>query len=81
MQFLPLETDLSDQTLVLSEPVLGFQIMDTEDDRRIHGSLSEIPAGSGVTLCGRGFADRAVKVLANGRYYFVFRRDLQCAEE
>jgi hypothetical protein len=40
------------------------------------GPSRELPEGSRLLVCGRGFDEHTVKVLWNGHYYFVYARQL-----
>jgi hypothetical protein len=40
------------------------------------GPRRELPQGSRLLVCGCGFDEHTVKVLWNGRYYFVYARHL-----
>lgn len=70
------ESDILEQIVVLSKAIAAFQVPGVENPSG-HGGISEIASGTILKLCGRGFSDQAAKVLANGRHYFVFLRDIQ----
>ena len=69
-----------EQTFILPKTIAGFEVSDGTDESRRHCGISEIAAGSVLKLCGHGFSKQATKVVANGRHYFVFLRDIQSAE-
>lgn len=68
------------RTFVLSKAIAGFEAPAVRRRGAGHGALSEIAPGTILKLIGRGFSDQAAKVLANGRAYFVFIRDIEAAQ-
>jgi hypothetical protein len=40
------------------------------------GTISRLPGGAQVTVCGSGFNDQTVRVSCNGSFYFVFLEDV-----
>ena len=65
------------RTFVLSKSIAGFEAPSVEQEAARHGAISEIASGTILKLIGRGFSDQAARVLANGRHYFVFIRDIE----
>ena len=74
--YLRLAGSAAKRTFVLSKPIAGFEAC----KGTARGALSELAPGTILKLIGRGFSDQAAKVLANGRAYFVFIRDIEAAE-
>jgi hypothetical protein len=68
------------RTFVLSKAIAGFEAPSVEQKAARHGAISEIASGTILKLIGRGFSDQAARVLANGRQYFVFIRDIELTE-
>jgi hypothetical protein len=67
---------LHSRLIVLSKPIAGFEATSLGPK----GAISEIAAGTRLKLCGSGFSEQAARVLANGRYYFVFVRDIETTD-
>jgi hypothetical protein len=73
--FIPEEPVCHDPVL-LSGPIAAIQVLLTENGRQKLGLLSRLPAGAILHLCGEGFDELTTKVRVDGRYYFVFREEL-----
>ncbi len=59
-----------------SPTISAVQINYTSDGTETLGLFTQIPRGSGISVCGEGFNERTVKVQFRGTMYFVFREDL-----
>jgi hypothetical protein len=75
--YLRLAGSAAKRTFVLSKSIAGFEV---PGGATKHGAIAEIASGTILKLIGRGFSDQAAKVLANGRQYFVFIRDIELTE-
>ena len=74
---LPNFDGLSERVYALSEEILAIELApDVTAGMRL-GPVSKIPAVSGIECCGQGFDGRTVKVRWRGKFYFVFREDLE----
>ena len=61
----------------LSKTISAIQLQLKEDGSAKLGLLSQLGAGTRVTVCGEGFNDRTVKVRANDSWFYVFAQDLE----
>jgi hypothetical protein len=73
----PLGTGSESVTFTLCKPIAAFEIPSTQTSHLEHGALSELASGTVLKVYGRGFSNQAARVFANGRYYFVFLRDIE----
>jgi hypothetical protein len=68
---------LEDETCILSRPIAAIQT--TTDPANVSqlGVIAQLPRSVKLTLLGRGFNDRTVKVRCQQAVYFVFLEDLE----
>jgi len=64
----------------LSRIIPAFELHPEINGQSKLGTISRLPDGALLEVCGEGFNNRTVKVRMGGKYYFVFRSDLPKAE-
>jgi hypothetical protein len=62
---------------LLQDTIAAIQVVHVEPARKESGFIAEIPRGAMIALCGDGFNERTVEVAWEGRFYFVYVRDLE----
>jgi hypothetical protein len=72
-QCVPVET-----TITAPNDISALEIGATESGARLR-QLVPIPKGACLEICGDGFNQRTVKTRYDGRFFFVFLRDLESA--
>ena len=73
--------DLSSQRYVLSQGIRAIELGSGQRGKTRLGPVSTIPAGSEVECCGQGFNENTVRISCRGRFYFVYRQDLEMQHE
>lgn len=74
---LPIFDCLSERLYTLAEEIPAIELTPEVTGEMRLGLVSKIPADSDVECCGQGFDGRTVKVRWRGKFYFVFRQDLE----
>jgi hypothetical protein len=73
----PYSAQLSfDDRLTLSKKICALSIKTDEAGQEHFGELTQIGPGCEVQICGPGYNERTVKILADGKPMFVFEADL-----
>jgi hypothetical protein len=73
---IPDEGTIRGVAVTLPHPVSAIQLVKNETGVVKLGFVTQLCQGTEVVLCGKGFNERTVKVLAHGCCYFVFRQDI-----
>jgi hypothetical protein len=73
--------ELSSQRYLLSQRIRAIELGPDQMGKMRLGPVSTIPAGSEVECCGQGFNANTVRVRCRGRFYFVYRQDLEMQHE
>jgi hypothetical protein len=66
----------TDRSYSILHNISAVELVETDKDKAKLGAVMQLPSGTRVEVCGRGFNDRTVKIRSNDRYYFVFWQDL-----
>jgi hypothetical protein len=66
-------------TLTVPKQISALELIPTENGTRL-GPVVSIPKGARLETCGLGFSERTIKARCQGRFYFVFLRDLELLE-
>jgi hypothetical protein len=66
----------TDRSYSILHNISAIELVETDKDKAKLGAVMQLPSGTRVEVCGRGFNDRTVKIRSNDRYYFVFWQDL-----
>ena len=74
---LPIFGGLSERLYTLAEDIPAIELAAKMTGEMCLGLVSKIPAGSDIECCGQGFDGQTVKVRWRGKFYFVFREDLE----
>lgn len=74
--FIPEGRLKTDQPYAISHNISAIELIATGKENEKLGAVMQLPSGTCVEVCGRGFNDRTVKIRSNNRYYFVFWQDL-----
>jgi hypothetical protein len=70
-----------ERTVRLSKAIPAIELVPVENCKARLGTISEIPEGARLEICGCGFNQRTIKARFGEDFYFVFLRDLEQAEE
>ena len=73
----PQSLDFNNTQFCLAKNAPAMQIVPDENGKLRLGTLTRLPEGAEVQICGEGFNDRTAKVVWGGSSYYVFRDDLQ----
>ena len=65
--------------ITVPKEISALELVQTEAGARL-GQIASVPKGTRLKLCGSGFNERTIKVRSEGRFYFVFLRDLEPVE-
>ena len=68
---------LLQEQLILPKNIVAMSIETPEGERPQPASLTQIAAGTQVTILGEGFNDRTLKVRYRDGSYFIFLRDIE----
>ncbi len=60
----------------LARNISAIELIAAESGKPRLGPVLQLPNGSLLDVCGDGFNERTIKIRSNGKYYFVFRSDL-----
>ena len=71
---------LLQEPLILPKNIVAMSVESPESGRPQHSSLTQIPAGTQVTILGEGFNDRTVRVRYRDGSYFIFLRDIEAPD-
>lgn len=63
--------------ITLREDITALHLHCAHEGEPPAGSLSPLPLGATVCICGHGFNTRTVMVTWQGEMYFVFLQDIQ----
>ena len=62
---------------LLSHEIRAIELGPDADGKMHLGPVLNIPAGSEVECCGQGFNASTIKICWHGKFYFIFRQDLE----
>lgn len=63
-------------TITVQKDISALEIIPAEGAARL-GQLVPLKKGSHLEICGKGFNGRTVKARCDGRFFFIFLRDLE----
>jgi len=64
------------QAYAIRHNIAAIELLGSAQDGAKLGAVMQLPSGTRLEICGRGFNDRTVKIRSNDHYYFVFWQDL-----
>ena len=73
----PYSLDTNNTHFCLAKNAPAMQVVPDGTGKLRLGTLTRLPDGAEVQICGEGFNDRTAKVVWGGSTYYVFRDDLQ----
>lgn len=62
---------------VLTRNISAIQIVPDAFGKLRLGTMSRLPEGAELTVCGEGFDERTAKVCWEGGYYYIFLEDVE----
>ena len=69
--------DAVEQTVRLEKDISAIELEPGENGEAKLGRITPLLRGTKLDICGAGFNDRTVRARAYGRYYFIFRQDIE----
>lgn len=73
--------NLSTERYVLVEGTRAIELGPDHMGKMRLGPVSTLPVGSEVEYCGQGFNANTVRVRCRGRFYFIYRQDLEAQRQ